>query len=116
MDGGSTIDLLNPGPPLIFKTAKNWKSFGRRVRRITRGYFVVIVPAGWQREGSRPPVASTKATAPGYQAHYVYWDGRSNDRVRFAGHDLPMANDTEILEGSTLFADKEGAVIPVVVE
>lgn len=105
MDGGSTIDLLDPGPPLIFKTAKHWKSSGRRVRRITRGYFVVIVPAGWQREGSRPPVAPTRATASGYQAHYVYWDGRSNDRVRFAGHDLPLATDTEILKGSTLFDD-----------
>ncbi len=105
LDGGSTVELLTPGLPLIFKTAKHWKSGGRRVGRVTRGYFVVIVPEGWRREGPPPPVAPTKATAPGYQAHYEYWDGRSNDRVRFAGHDLPMANDIEILKGSTLFDD-----------
>lgn len=108
-DGRDT--LLAVALPLIFKTSKSWKGVGRRVGRVTAGYFLVIVPASWKRNDP-PPVDPADVTVPGYRAHYVYSNGRDTDPVVFAGHDpLPTANARDILEGSTVFDDSDKGLL-----
>ena len=44
-----SIKLFNGGSPLIFKIRKNWQGVGRQVKRISNGFYIVIVPKEWVR-------------------------------------------------------------------
>lgn len=72
-DGREHNIPLFDGAPLIFKMPKNWSGKGRRTAGITRGHFIVIVPATWERIG-RPPVEPHGCTDIAFQAHYFHRD------------------------------------------
>ena len=67
--------------PLIFKLRKNWFGEGRKIARITNGYFIIIVPSTWQRTG-RAPVEPDGCADTEFLAHYFYRDATAtHERV-----------------------------------
>lgn len=72
-DGQKHVIPLFEGDPLIFKLRKNWAGEGRRIARITSGYFIVVAPNSWPRTG-RVPVEPDNCADPAFQAHYFHRD------------------------------------------
>ena len=72
-DGQEHPVPLFEAEPLIFKLRKNWAGEGRRIARITTGYFIVIAPDTWQRTG-RAPVEPDGCADPAFRAHYFHRD------------------------------------------
>ena len=66
-------------PPLIFKTAKDYKSPGQQVRYVTDGYFIVIAPDDWKWTGTPPPIKPEFTTMEGYRAHFVHCTADRDD-------------------------------------
>jgi hypothetical protein len=64
---------------LLFKLNQDLKQ-GRRVRKASQGWYLAIVPQGWQRTGSLP-IAPEPVVLPGYVAHY--FDLSQDPRVAF---------------------------------
>lgn len=75
------VSLFN-GEPLIFKLPKKWQGNGRRVRGISKGYFIVIAPNEWTRTG-HVPVEAESCIDASFTAHFFFRDGggESNDRI-----------------------------------
>lgn len=96
-------------PPLIFKTAKDYKSPGRQVRKVTDGCFIVIAPDDWKWTGTPPPVEPAFTTMEGYRAHFVHCTAdcdiggfdNSKDLPRLAGSLLtgPAVDDDDDASG-----------------
>ncbi len=59
--------------PLIFKLRKDWAGQGRKIARITSGYFIVIAPVSWERTG-RVPVEPDGCADDAFRAHYFHRD------------------------------------------
>lgn len=71
---------------LIFKMRKDWKGLGRLVRHPTTGYYLAIVPPGWERdeETSGPaPVVPESVQLDGYKAHFFYQEQDGNMAIGF---------------------------------
>lgn len=95
--------------PLIFKTAKDYKSPGQQVRKVTDGCFIVIAPDDWKWTGTPPPVEPAFTTMEGYRAHFVHCTAdcdiggfdNSNDLPRLAGSLLtgPAVDDDDDASG-----------------
>ena len=64
--------------PLIFKLRKNWSGEGRKIGKITNGYFIVLAPNSWNRTG-HPPVEPDACADPGFLAHYFYREATNSD-------------------------------------
>lgn len=64
--------------PLIFKMRNGWSGEGRRVARVTTGFFIVIAPNTWQRVG-RGPVEPENCSDAEFRAHYFYRDVNATD-------------------------------------
>ena len=77
-DGQKHVIPLFGGDPLIFKLRKNWAGEGRRIARITSGYFIVVAPTSWHRTG-RAPVEPDTCADPAFQAHYFHRDATAAD-------------------------------------
>ena len=76
---GQEYDIpLFEGEPLIFKLRKNWVGEGRKIDKITRGYFIVIAPSTWARTG-RAPVEAGDCADPAFRAHYFHRDATVSD-------------------------------------
>ncbi len=76
-DGREHDVSLFESEPLVFKLRKNWAGEGRRIARITTGYFIVIAPDTWERTG-RAPVEPDGCTDPAFRAHYFYRDANAS--------------------------------------
>jgi len=64
---------------LLFKLESTLER-GRRVRRVSRGWYLAIVPDGWERLGTAP-IAPESVALPGYRAHY--FDLTEEGQIRF---------------------------------
>ena len=95
------IELFNNKGPLIFKIRKNWRGDGRKVKNITKGYFIAIAPNGWEREG-HVPVEAARCTDTNFQAHYFWTDG-SESLGGFKNHKLGLSKSKYTLEGLKIF-------------
>ena len=73
------ISLITDKMPLIFKTSKNWKNPGRKVKQITVGHFIVVTPKTWTRL-QNAPVSPLSCTNSEYMAHFFYADEHSSDK------------------------------------
>ena len=72
-DGEELTVPLFDDEPLIFKMRKNWTGVGRRVTRITTGFFIVIAPDTWSRIGNAP-VEPGRCSHPAFRAHFFHRD------------------------------------------
>ena len=111
-DGTGTEVALGTGnAPMIFKLADKWSGDGRRMDAISRGYFIVIAPTGWNRTG-RPPVAPEATVDSAFQAHYFFRDaGPAADGFGFDECDLAVTHAGYSLVGDCLYDDStEGAL------
>ena len=73
------IPLCNDDP-LIFKLRKNWLGDGRKISKITNGYFIVVAPTTWERIG-RAPVEPDACTDIAFRAHYFHRDATATDEI-----------------------------------
>lgn len=94
--------------PLIFKLNKNWTGDGRRVPRLTKGHFIVIVPVEWNRYGYvslEPEVCSDLA----FMAHYFFRDGSESieEIGGFAEFEIDSSAPGFELSGKRVFDDSE---------
>ena len=63
------VELYKDESPLIFKLRKRWRGDGRRVRGISRGYFIVFALNEWERTGD-PPITEEACSDGKFSAHY----------------------------------------------
>lgn len=103
------ISLFEESKPLIFRLQKDWQGIGRQVPRITRGYFIVIVPRAWERRG-RPPLEPFDCVGMEFRGHY--WDtsksnGENGESDGFIGQDIPSSASIIKLDGPRVFDDSE---------
>ena len=100
--------LLFNKRPLIFKLKKNWTGEGRRIPRLTKGFFIVIAPKDWHRDGHEqfePEGCSDSA----FMAHYFFRDG--SETTEQIGGFTECGIDSSApgfeLKGKRLFDDSE---------
>lgn len=107
-DGQSHSISLFEGDPLIFKLRKNWGGEGRNIARITKGHFIVIAPASWERTG-RAPVEPTGCVDCSFQAHYFHRESTASDEDLggFREWRHPLAATGIELVGSRVFDDSD---------
>ena len=94
--------------PLIFKLRKNWVGEGRKIARITKGHFIVIAPAMWERTGLAP-VEPDGCADTEFRAHYFHRDPTATDEGLGGFHewsDSPVATGIE-LTGRHVYDDSE---------
>jgi len=95
-DGSFPKPLHRDDKPLIFKCTENWQGEGRRVSRITTGYFLIIAPRKWQRLGNAPVEAST-CDDDDFRAHYFYVEKNGiEQRIGFDQCSLATGNGFEL--------------------
>ena len=108
---GEEITLFD-SDPLVFKLRKDWKGDGRKVRHVTKGYFIVIAPAEWDREGHIPVEPETCVDAE-FTAHHFSRDGRESpkDLGGFAEWEGNLFDVGLEINGKTLFDDSEHGML-----
>ena len=104
-EGKERVELYKDESPLIFKLRKRWRGDGRKIRGISRGYFIVFTPNEWARTGDRP-VIEEACSDESFLAHYFYSDGGSVEGG-FEGHELPSNREAFWLRGSSIYDDSE---------
>lgn len=94
--------------PFIFKLITNWAGDGRKVPRISRGYFIVIAPAEWSRTGT-PPIEPERCADEKFKAHYFLKETNSfnEDIGGFNEYKLPIAGPDIKLKGTNAFDDSD---------
>lgn len=104
---GQKIVDLYCDEPLIFKLKANWKGVGRKVQKITKGHFIVMVPSQFEAKEA-PPVASISCDDDNFTTHYIYFDPDEEDPLpEFRGLP-PLATSKEInLIGDKIFDDSD---------
>ena len=103
------VELCNDESPLIFKLQKKWKGDGRKVRGISRGYFIIFAPNEWERQGN-PPVAQEACSDRKFSAHYFYSDD-STTTDGFEGHELPSNQEGFSLRGSQIYDNSDQGLL-----
>ena len=104
--GDSDRISLFQDEPLIFKMKSEWQDSGRRLSRITHGYFIVIVPADWTRIGD-PPVEPEGCSDDEFAAHYFYSENGMDDIGRFEQYQIPLAAARIELAGKRILDDSD---------
>lgn len=105
-DGEPVEVALFEGDPLIFKLNRDWKGDGRRVRRLTRGHFILIAPRGWTRSGD-VPVEPDGCSDRQFMAHYFFSDGsKSSEQIGgFQEYEVALGAVGFELTGESVFDD-----------
>lgn len=107
--GGNSIQFpLIEQDPLIFKMAKNWSGIGRKIRRLTRGYFIAIAARDRVRWG-HIPVEPENCTCPGFVAHYFFREGEGPGAEVGGFDQAEIATNSPFCElhGQRVFDDSE---------
>ena len=106
---GDGYDLSSPlfkgDKPLIFKFGKNWKGDGQRVSRITNGYFILIAPEDWKREG-RIPVEQGNCEGSTFKVHFLNTTIPEEDFGSLGGWEI-IPGPAIKLKGENIFDDSE---------
>ena len=99
--------LLFENKPLIFKLGSNWEGNGRKVRGITNGYFIVIAPVSWEREGHES-VEPEGCTDTKFRAHFFHRDKRVPQPIGgFRGHAVELEKTKIEFTGQRVFDDSD---------
>ncbi len=101
------IELFNDRP-LVFKFQGGWQGTGHKVKYITSGHFIVIVPQEWHRRGN-VPVEQDGCTDSGFIAHY-FSRGRedsSEDAGGFGEYAGPLTKSSFTLIGNRIFDNSD---------
>ena len=108
------ISLLDHAP-MIFKMRNNWEGDGRKMRFITKGYFIVFAPSKWTRKGS-VGVAPESCADVRYTAHYFFNkhdgdDDDEKDKNDFEGYSIPRSQAEFTLEGKQISDDPDAGAL-----
>lgn len=92
--------------PLIFKLRKNWRGDGNSHPYLTTGYFVVIAPKRWTRQGNAP-VEDVPCSDSNFQAHFFHIEesNATTEELGFKEFSISVNKYNLNLEGKVL-ADK----------
>lgn len=113
LEEGSRIHvLLFDGSPMIFKLNKNWSGEGRRVTRLTKGYFIVIAPAEWVRSGPEPHEPDGCYDSA-FMAHYFFRDASEFQEGLggFVEHEIDSSTPGFQLSGMRVFDDSDQGIL-----
>ena len=101
---GKRIEINLPKEnPLIFKLKKNWRGDGNSHPYLTIGYFVIIAPNRWTRQGNAP-VEDMACSDSSFQAHFFHID-ESNEKLEetpFKEYSVPLKKHCLNLKGKVL--------------
>ena len=106
MDEISLADDQNT--PLVFKTRRDWKGEGRKVKGITKGCFIVVAPSAWNREGP-VPVEPQGCVDHSFLVHFFHVDDNTaTDEVGgFEEYGYLITQAGFALEGKRVSDDSE---------
>lgn len=105
-DGDSQDLSLYAGSPLIFKLPRNWKGVGRKVRGITKGHYIVIVPTG-EHWSNGDPVEPEPCNDSSFIARYCYEDDSSENGPGGFDDELMLLGIDFTLDGTTVYDDSD---------
>lgn len=92
---------------LIFKTRKEWNGDGRQISYFTKGFFIVITPSSWSREG-QPPIEPHPCSDNNYTAHFFEVNPTDNSNSHFFKEcKTPPQRQKIYLDGTTIPDDSE---------
>ena len=103
---GLSIPLFENDKPLIFKFGKNWKGNGQRVFRITNGYFILIAPKKWKREG-HVPVEPGNCNDLAFKVHFLNTTIPNEDFGSLGEWKISVLGSAIKLSGENVFDDSE---------
>jgi len=110
-DGKKYLIPLFDGSPLIFKQRKNWEGEGRRVKKITSGYFIFVAPGDWKRIG-HVPVEPVGCSDQAFRAHYFHRDASMSDEdtLYFREWHVPESSGIELV-GEHVFDNSDEGML-----
>lgn len=74
---------------LLFKLSGEELKQGRRVKQVSSGFYMAIVPETWKRDeeqAGNPPIAPERVFLDGYQAHFFEVADTSSSCIAFRDH------------------------------
>lgn len=96
---------------LIFKTGKNWTGIGRQISWFTKGFFIVVTPSSWNREG-QPAIEPHPCSDNNYTAHFFEVDPADNSNNHFFKESkAPPQRQKIFLDGITVPDDSEHGLL-----
>ena len=101
-------------PPLIFKFPQDWRGVGRKVRGITKGHYIVMVPREQDWCSDDAPVEPAPCQDDKFMAHFVYHEGDTESAPR--GLDPGVSGllaHSFTLEGASVHDDSDQGVLYV---
>lgn len=105
---------LHLEPPLIFKFPQDWRGDGRKVRGITKGHYIVMIPRdqGWR--ASDASVEPAPCHDDKFMAHFVYHEGDTESVPRGLDPDVSgLLAHSFTLEGASVHDDSDQGVLYV---
>ena len=102
----TNLEILGERSTAIFKFAANWNGDGRKVERITSGYYIVIASEseGFKQTGHMPH-ESEPCDDDSFLAFFFHRETSDEtvDSIGFTGYALPIGTRRYQLEGKLLF-------------
>lgn len=110
-DGDNHKEELFVDRPLVFKLPRNWEGIGRRVRGITKGHYIVIVPKE-QPWSIADPVEAEPCRDRNFIARYVFkGDNSEIEAGSFDRSGLGLLDRSFNLVGDTVYDDHDHGVL-----
>ena len=103
-----TIGILDDANVAVFKMPNRWEGYGRKVERITRGFYIVIAPTDYSQLGLLRH-ESEICEDERFAAYYFYIDPKSEDldSLGFAECPFSLGSLRFNLEGESLVDQSE---------
>lgn len=90
-EGGNNAIDLDQESCLVYRLNSRRVDRGRLVKRVSRGWYLVIAPADWQRDQERagtPPVLPENTFLDGWLAHFFFFEDGQDACIAFVGKGL----------------------------
>ena len=105
---------LHVEQPLIFKFPQEWRGDGRKVRGITKGHYIVMVPREQDWRADDASVEPAPCQDDKFIAHFVYHEGDTESVPRGLDPDVSgLLAHSFTLEGASVHDDSDQGVLYV---
>ena len=105
---------LHLEPPLIFKFPHDWRGVGRKVRGMTKGHYIVMVPREQDWRADDAPVEPAPCQDDKFLAHFVYHEADTESSPRGLDPDVSgLLAHSFTLEGASVHDDSDQGVLYV---
>lgn len=105
---------LRLDPPLLFKLPQDWKGVGRKVRGMTKGHYIVMVPREQDWRTDDAPVEPAPCQDDNFIARFVYHEDETDPAPRGLDPDVSgLLVHSFTLEGVSVHDDSDQGVLYV---